>query len=280
MSSCRLLLALLVASFPGLGRSQPYVEPPVYDAADPSAPAVTAETVIESDRFWPYQITLTRPFAPPRRAEALAAGSRGTLVHVERRGVARIDFGRDGKYEVPIDHTNLIERADRIRLGQEPKPAPNFVQVVGTRLVDPEPEPIRPVPRERVFEARGFLAVYAAPDDLARLARALAPLHGRRGVWTVLFPLGRIPDPGLAARLRELDWRVPFLRDELADAYAASRLPEGTPVPWLVLQTPDARPVLRGAWSDEVAASLAEAIDRHFPDAPAAARAGKAPAPP
>ena len=60
----------------------------------------------------------------------------GVLIRVEASGLARIDFGRDGLYEVPVGATDLVERANRIRTGELRKMAPNFVLAIGPRLVD------------------------------------------------------------------------------------------------------------------------------------------------
>ena len=49
-----------------------------------AAAAVTDANLLESERFWPYQVALARD------------GSLGVLIRVEEGAIARIDFGRDG----------------------------------------------------------------------------------------------------------------------------------------------------------------------------------------
>jgi hypothetical protein len=89
-------------------------------------------------------------------------------------------------------------------------------------------------------------------------------------VWTVLFPQvdlaaqGGVRDPAIHARLRQLDWTVPFVRDYLAGGYTRSRLEPSTPLPWVVLQTPDGRALFREAFGPDTAAALERAIDEHF----------------
>ena len=70
----------------------------------------------------------------------------------------------------------------------------------------------------------GFLAVFAKPEELEQLAISLAPLHKRGGVWTILFPQGRIADETLWRKLRDLDWEIPFLLDQYGER---PRLPCG-----------------------------------------------------
>lgn len=272
-----LLLCLAMAVGGARARAQDAPEEggyPAYDARDPSAAPVGAENLLASERFWPYRLELTRDLAPADRSGPLRAGARGVLVRVEPSGdVARVDFGRDGKYAVPVDHTDLLARAEQVRRGELAKLAPNFVHVVGTRLIDPAAEPLRPVEVEKVFEARGFLAVYAGPADLEGLARALGPLHGRRRVWTVLFPQGGLRDAEVGDRLRALGWTVPFVRDYLSPGYTRSRLAEDTPLPWVVLQSPEGRVLHRGSWTEGTAEALENAIDQGLPDAPSAPEA-------
>jgi len=194
---------------------------------------VTEQNLLSSERFWPYRVGLTRPWPRVGGSKALTPGLRGVLIRVEASGSARIDFGRDGRYEVPVGATDLVERANQIRRGELPKPAPNFVLAIGPRLVDSASPALRPFGFRAAGEPRGFLAVFADPaaKDFVDLAKALAPLRERDGVLTILFPQGEHPDAQVREQLRALGWPVPFLYDHLAEAYTPTLLPETTPVP-------------------------------------------------
>lgn len=245
---------------------------PPYVAADPSAPVVTEQNLLANERFWPYQLELTRSWQPDGRAQPLPAGTRGVLVRVEDSGAARIDFGRHGRYEVPVARTDLVALANRIRRGELDKLAPNFVHAIGPRLADSASESPRSVAFDDVFEPPGFLAVFADPDAVGfgELAAALAPLHGRHGVWTVLFPQGGHPDLEVREQLRALEWRVPFVFGYMTEGYTRSRLQEGSPLPFLMLQTREGRVVFQEPWRTGVVPELTSAVDRTFASNPAA----------
>jgi hypothetical protein len=238
-----------------------------YLATDPDAPAVTEENLLESERFWPYRVTLTAPFHPPGRERPLPVDLRGILVRVEEPGdVMRVDFTRDGRWRVPVGVTDVVERANRVRTGELSKIAPNFVHAIAPRLVDAEAGQLRYYDFEATFERPGFLAVFADPrtTGFAELARSLAPLRDRHGVLTVLFPQGRHPDARTKERLHELGWPVPFLLDQVSEGYTRSRLEEGTPLPAVMLQTPEGRVVYQSSWTPQVVQELTRALDAEF----------------
>ena len=285
----RLLLVVLPAAalLPGALRATP-PDPnatgilPEYHAEDVGAPAVTEQNLLASERFWPYQVALTRPWRTPAGAASLPAGLLGVLIRVEASGSARIDFGRDGRYEVPVAATDLVERADRIRRGELEKMAPNFVLAIGPRLVDSSAAELRPYDFRAVMLERGFLAVFADPaaKDFAELARSLAPIAGRDGVLTILLPQGEHPDAAVRERLLALKWPVPFVYDHLSESYTRSLLAGGTPLPALILQTDEGRVLLQRPWSAEALTELEAALDAAFakpPATPADQRAERSP---
>ena len=274
-----LLLVVLLLSGAATAVSPRFGTPPRYNAADPDAPPVTEENLLENERFWPYRLTLTVPFHPPGREKSLPTGLRGILVRVEAPGDAmRVDFSRDGKHRVPVRVTDVVERANQIRTGELPKIAPNFVHAIGPRLVDAEAEQIRYYDFAATFEPPGFLAVFADPSDpgFAELAKPLAPLRGRHGVLTVLFPQGRHPDVQTREQLRKLNWLVPFVLEQLAEGYTRSRLDERTRLPAVMLQTPDGRIVYQTSWTPGVARELTRALDAEFGWKPIAETSGRA----
>lgn len=253
----RALALALVAVWGAVGCERP-------GAGNPEASAAVAEAnLLANERFWPYQVALARD------------GSVGVLIRVEAGGVARVDFGRDGTREVPVEETDLVERANAVRLGRLEKLAPNFTLAIGPRLLDPAGDELAPLPFPAALEKRGFLCVFADPGaaELADLARALAPLSGRHGVLTILFPQGEHPDAAVRETLRGLGWAVPFVRDHLAEAYTRTLLREGTSLPALLLQTPEGRVVFQSGWRPGASAELEAALEREFARAPAQAAA-------
>jgi hypothetical protein len=242
-------------------------ELPTHRVADASAAPVTPANLLASERFWPYQVALARPWRPPGHAEPLAPGIAGVLIRVEDAGVARIDFGRDGLYRVPVEVTDLIERANRIRLGELEKLAPNFVLDVGPRLADSAPDSLRPFGLRAALERDSFLCVFADPSapGFAELAGAMAKLRERAGLLTILFAQGAHPDARLRELLRSLDWPVPFVLDHLAEPYTRSLLGEGTALPAVLLVTKEGRVRFQGSWAPDVLPALETALDRPAP---------------
>jgi len=219
--------------------------------------AITEQTLLESERDWPYHVALVKPFG------TLKAGTAGVLIRVEPRGLARIDFGRNGLFEVPVGATDVVERANRVRRGEVTKKAPNFVLAVAPRLVDSAAEPPRGYSFERAGLQRGFLTVFADPraKEFPELAKALAPLAERKGLLTILLPQGAHPDPEVYETLRALDWRVPFVYSHLTEPYTRSLLPDKAPRPTLLLQTPEGRVLFLSPWQPGAVAKLSAALD-------------------
>jgi hypothetical protein len=243
---------------------------PAHHAADPAAAVVTARNLLSSDRFWPYQVSLVAPWTPPERTRALPAGTRGVLIRVEAADLARIDFGRDGLHAVPVEKTDLLALANRVRTGELAKTAPNLALAIGPRLLDPGAPSARPFDFVRAIGQRGFLAVFADPssEGFAEMARALAPFREREGVLTVLFPQSRRSDAQVAEQLRALDWPVPFLMDHMSEPFAGSLLPDETTPPAVMLQTSEGRVLYGSRWSPEAIPALRAALEASFSEPP------------
>ncbi len=241
-----LLLALAVGPVP--------VDVPEHHAADARAAVITESTLLANERFWPYQVALAKD------------GSVGVLIRVESGGVARLDFGRDGRRNIPVSETDLLARANQVRTGELDKMAPNFVLAIGPRLVDSASETLRPYSFATVIEKPGFVCVFADPDaaNFAEIATALAPLSERHGVTTILFPQGEHPDPALREKLRALGWAVPFVYDHLAEAYTRSLVADGARVPAVVLLTSEGRVIFESTWRSDVVSKLTAALDAAF----------------
>jgi hypothetical protein len=252
---------------------------PEHYAADPGAPAVTAASLLASERFWPYQVTLTKPWQPSEQAQPLAAGTRGVLIRVEEgSGRARIDFGRYGLYEVPVDATDLVADANRVRTGEREKTAANFVLAIGPRLLDAGAPALVAVPFREVTRHRVFLCVFADPGskEFRELAKSLAPLRERSGLLTILFPQGQVPDAELFERLRDLGWPTAFVHDHLSEAYTRTLLPEPMPpFPTLLLQTDEGRVLFQDRWQAGLPFGLDPALDQALGSSAAAGPAGR-----
>lgn len=238
-------------------------------STDPAA--VTAENLIENERFWPYRVQLTEPLARGEGERPVSARRVGVLIRVEPSGRARIDFGHLGKFEVPIGMTDGVARANRIRRGELEKERPNFTHAIRTRMLSSAGDLPMPLPVEETDGRSKFLCVFADPDEhgFEELARSLAPLVGHPGMQTIFFPQGRYGDRDVHAQLGELGWRVPFLPGFLSGGYTRSLLREGTSVPFLLLQTDEGRLLFEGVASPRTIERLKDALSGESPARPA-----------
>jgi len=263
------LAILALAAAPSAHAQSGPTQAPKYDPSDPDAAPVTASNLMENDRFWPYFAGVAEAWPIEGRDKPLSSGTHGVLVRVEPSGIARIDFGRDGVHEIPIEKTDVVERANRVRRGLERKLAPNFVHSVGPRLITARGESPNALDFAEAFEAEGFVSVFADPRDenFVEIGRALAPLHGRHGVWTVLFPhghQGEIPTTQVFQQLRKAGWEAAFLHDAYSEGYTRSQRGFEAPVPAVMLHTRDGKVLYRGLWSEKTLEELETALEASF----------------
>ena len=233
-----------------------------------SGTVVTAANLLDHEKVWPYRVTLTEAWLPPGGAAPLTAGTVGVLIRVETGGVARIDFSSDGKYEVPIEKTNLVEDANRIQRGEIDKPAPNFLYAIGTHLVDSAADSLAPLAPETLYDRRAYLCVFADPrgKQFSELAKALRPLKARSDMETILFPQSQQPDAATRDQLRAADWKVPFVYWFLSVPYTRTLVREGTPFPTILLVTNEGRMLFQEPWQDGTLPRLQAALDARSKD--------------
>lgn len=238
---------------------------PSYSAADSVAPPITSANLLASERFWPYQVALTRSWRAAASKPLLPAGSLGVLIRVEPSG-ARLDFGRDGLFAVPVSATDLIARANQVRTGAATKVAANFTFALGPRLMDSTLDVLRRLPLAASADRAGFLCVFADPNaaSFPALAAALAPLEGRDGVMTVFFPQGERPDGEVHAKLRAAGWRTAFVLDHLSEAYTRTLLDGALPEATLALLTPDGSVLWSSPFAGEIPPTLTSTWQRTF----------------
>ena len=253
--------------------------PVEHHAEDPAAPEVTAKNLLANERFWPYRVALVRPWKGDGLPSELPSGTSGIVVRVEDAKKVRIDFGRNGLAEVPIEATDLIARSNGVRLGTERKFQPNFIEAIGPRLLDSRAEPMRPVTMATVYRHEGFVCVFAdtSAPSLAEIAKALAPLAQREDVMTIVFPQGRPLDVIVYERLRSIDWKVPFVFQHLSEPYTRTLVGEPPKLPYVTLQTREGRLLLAKQWHAGLDGELVAAIDQAFGKGPDEVAAGEDP---
>ena len=196
-------------------------------AAEPQG-KITPENILESERYWPEIVALTEPWLPPGSGQPLKKSYRGALIRVDEQVRARIDFGRHGKYDVPIEFTDLIERANQVESGALYKMAPIFVSHFGTLFLHPSTPEMVPYPTAELAKAQRFLCLFANPRDprFEALARQLAKLNDPPGLQMLLFPLSmkQTELEDVKDTLKRVAWPVPFAYPEAAEMHARALL--------------------------------------------------------
>lgn len=229
---------------------------PEYHASDASAPAVDEANLLASERFWPYQTALTKPW------QSLPAGALGVLIRIESGGRARIDFGRDGLAAVPVSATDLVARANAIRRGETKKDAPNFLYAIAPRLLDSTREDTHAFPFDDAATHTLFLSVFADPwrREFAGLVASLEPLRARADLLTILFPQSRRPDSQVGGQLRAMKWTPPFVYAHLSEPYTETLLDDARALPAVLLTTADGRVLYEGRLTRDVLGKLEAAL--------------------
>ncbi len=263
---CIALVTLLFAPIDSLATlqvSRSGDEIPVYTVADPNAPLITVENLLDRERFWPYHASLTKAWKPSGMKRELRAKTYGVLIRVESTGIARIDFGRDGLHNVPIGVTDLVERANEIRTGRETKMAPNFILALGTKLVDSAAETIRPFNYSSVAGYKYYLCVFADPmaDSFPEIVLAMDAFRNRKDILIMFFPQGEHSDHRVRHQLREHDWKVPFVFEHLSVPYTKTLLFKEAPRPTVLLQSPEGRMLFQSGWRSKILSDLVRAMD-------------------
>ena len=233
---------------------------------DPPSAAVTYENLYEREQYWPFHVRLVQDWQPEGFEGERFGYGLGVLIRVEPSGDLRVDFARHGRHRVPARVTDVVEEANRIRLGETAKSAPNFVLAVVNKMLDPTSDPIAYVAPPSVAKVEAFLLVAADPESerFAELSAALGQLREREDVMPVLLPQGGRTDARVLERCRQLGWTGPFVHSRFAAAYTESILGEPLELPRVMLQSPEGRVLYSGAWSAEASAEIAAAIDREL----------------
>jgi hypothetical protein len=202
---------------------------------------VTAANLLEHEQLWPYRVTLAEAWQPPGGAAVLAAGTVGVLIRIETGGVARIDFASDGKYEIPIEKTDLVEApigssAERSRNGRRT----SSTRSARTSSILQPIRSLRCVPRRSTIGAP--TCVYSrirGQKEFAEMVTALRPLKAH--VETIFFPQGEQPDAATRDQLRAADWKVPFVYGFLSEPYTRTLVRDGTSLPAVMLVSNEGR---------------------------------------
>ncbi len=162
-----------------------------------SLSAVASESAPDFDlandsHLWPERVGLREPLSLPD-GKLISNRFPGMLIRVEGSDVL-IDFGRDGRRRLPVEATDIIERATDIKANGRKDFWPNFWQEIGPRLVFGREGVWSGVPPEEFLEAYLVAVIYTdvaafdqegAPAAIVQFCRAAMA----DGVYPIFFPL-------------------------------------------------------------------------------------------
>ena len=218
----------------------------LYQAADPSASEITLENLSRNERFWPHQIQLVSAWKPLGWEGDFGWGM-GVVIEVDTASRVRVDFSRFGKHWIPAVETDIVARANAIRVGTAVKFKPNLVLALGNRLLDPTGRTLSESTVD-LLEQNAFVLVFADPraPKFAELVAMLSPLFDRPGLHAVLLPQGGHFDFDVWKACHEANWRGSFLLDRFAPAYSEGFVDAGTALPRIEVRTPEGRRLWQG----------------------------------
>jgi len=270
ISICLLITIVIACSAPSDDEAEAEVRAAADSpetAAESSEATITAVNVYDYEAYWPNIVVLEESWLPPGQEKPLKAKYRGALVRVEADRRVRVDFGRHGKHDIPIERTDLVQRTVDVRAGRRHKTAPGFVLQMGTRLVDSSGEVPGALPSIVLDQAETFLCLFADPtaEDFPALARAASALDALDGVMLILFPQG-LAGVDLATaheKLRGASWQAPYAYPRLTPDHTRSLLGVDETPPYALVVTPEGRVLFRTALEDPRAlAALHDAVSR------------------
>lgn len=244
---------------------------PTFDATAPEAPAVTTDSLLANERFWPYHVALTETIIGTSLSTGttVPAKRRGVLIRVDPDGAhVRIDFGRDGRATVPVAQTDIVARANGVRTGAMDKDASNIVFMFAPRLVDPSQDQLMPYRYPHEAGKDYMLMVFADPTDLAFDAQVaqFRSLAQHPEIMTILFPQAQLHDREVRQILRDYDWQVPYLYDHLSEYYTPSLLPDGLEAPAVLLLSVEGRLHFAGSIETGTREKLDVVLEELFPE--------------
>lgn len=223
--------------------------------------SITYENLDEHEQSWPYRVKLVDSWKPAGWKGRFGWGV-GILVRVEANEQLRIDFAGLGKYQVPARATNVIAEANRIRRGELSKTGPNFINAVGTRILDLSSSPIRPVATAKLNEADSFLVVFADPTSkpFREMTAELEAMKGSPGTTIILFPQGGHRDGSTLNACRDVGWTELVLFDRFVEPLTGSYLGEAPASPHAMLLSPEGRLIVSGNWNARTREDLRSAM--------------------
>lgn len=182
-----------------------------------SVDSVSLEEFLDDSELWSFHVKVDpERIAPELR---MAASFPAILLRVEG-GKALVDFGRDGVHQIPIEHTNLLEAAVRIKSGEAELDLPNFTRYTTNIFIRRNDKGnYRPYAIDLYASTPHYMIVYGD----ARLVEDEAIYEGVERLFETVVSKGGL---GLTmptshsfyapAMAKGVDWMMPFAHSRIA----------------------------------------------------------------
>lgn len=228
------------------------------------APRITAANLMDHEAVWPFRVALTKAWKPAGHVGDFGwgVGTLGVLVRIDPVRGLRVDFGRFGVRWVPIEVTDAVELANRLRSGEQTKIGANLAMALNNRLLDPSGATLERIADDlHLVPRRVYVLVFADPAsaELAAIARASAVWSKLAGAEVALIALGDRPDAHIYKLCHDAQWKGSFLMGTYAAAYARAQLDSGASTPRIQVASPEGRLLLDAAWSHGAVEAVARA---------------------
>ncbi len=220
---------------------------------------------VPPEAYWPARASLVRDWTPPGHDVALSVGSRAIVVRLEKGGRVRLDFGRNGRFSVPLEVTDVVARASAIERGDATRGDDNFLGMIASRVWRTGPG-VLPEPHRGLKHDRWFIAVFAAVDGKELAALAEIDWHGLlpEDAEVIVFGQGRHTDEALRLRLAGLGWWAPQVVAHNSAAITDTLFDPGFPLPRVTVFSRQGRVALDLAGSKASARLVERSLRRFF----------------
>jgi hypothetical protein len=250
---------------PGIASTVTPVDVPAAELLKKSASdEVTLSNLADREAEWPYQVRLVKAWKPTGYEGEFGwgEGTTGTILRIEPPARLRVDFGRFGKVWVPADATDVVARANQVRIGEIQKFGPNLAAALNHRLLDPSERSLAEYREDLFVKPRQvYVVIFADPiaSSFGEIAKASHEWAKIPGSLVVLVALGQVDDAHVYKACYDAGWKGVFLMDRFAPAYAEGYLEPSDPRPAVHVMSPEGRLIFGSSWSKPAASRIAEA---------------------
>lgn len=198
------------------------------------AAVMESKDIYNDSALWPARAALTAEWTAPSNGRMLSKGAEGVLIRLEPGSPieALIDFGRRGLHRIPIEQTDVVERARKLSSGDMNKEFPNWSLMLGRGFskIAPGSGGLN-IEVKALLPYRHLLIVYLDdnPEDMRAVAEELAAdteLYATTKTFVVVFPREDFAASGVSTVIEAMKGNgleeIAFMAPHVSEPYARS----------------------------------------------------------